>query len=80
MCLELRGCHKRFFRNLPPYREPDLLIVRGGRGRIGLVGSIPRRRGALVSEGVEERFSVHGYEVANRGATAHFINQEVTIL
>ena len=62
MCLELRDCHKRLFWNLPPYGEPDLVIVRAGRGGADPVGSIPRQRGALVSGGVEERFSVHDYE------------------
>ena len=80
MCLELRDCYKRFFWNLPPYRKPDLFIAGGGRGRIGPVSSILRRRGALVSGGVEERFFVHGYEMANRGTNVHFINQEVTML
>ena len=80
MRLELRDCHKRLFRNLPSYREPDLVIVRGGRRRIGAVSSILRRRGALVSGGVDERFFVHGYEMANRGTNVHFINQEVTML
>ena len=80
MCLELRDCHKRFFRNLPPYRKPDLFIAGGGRGRIGLVSSIPRRRSALVSEGVEEWFFVHGYEMGNGETSAHFINQKGVII
>ena len=80
MCLELRDCHKRFFRNLPSYRKPDLVIVRSGRGRADPVGNIPRQRGAIVSGGVEERFVFHGYEMANRGTSGHFINQEVTML
>ena len=80
MRLELRDCHKRFFRNLPSYREPDLVIVRGGRRRVVVVGSILRRRSTFVSEGVEEWFFVHDYEMGNGGTNDHFINHGAIIL
>ena len=80
MCLELRDCHKRLFWNLSPYGEPDLVTARGGRRRVVVVGSILRRRSTFVSEGVEEWFFVHDYEMGNGGTNDHFINHGAIIL